>query len=585
MTVFIAPIAFVLSLVLPLAVGRMIQPGARFAPRAVGGLIAFGAAAGALALLGPRQGELYALLACSGGAFLLGLADDRRRLRSLPKLIVLAVLAWVAAYYGIRITELKVPFFPRLAALGGLSVPLTIVWLVIATSAVPLAGRLQGMTCPLVAIASLTFLAAAALQQQATAWTITAALGCALAGSALGYARYDLPPASLPAGRGAQFGLGFLLAGMSVVGALKNTAFLVLVLPLMVFGIPLLSSTYAIIRRGRLTIGAGRELLHDALLQGGLSPKACVILFSIATTYLSLIGLLLVALIEVTFVLKLIVLLGLVPGGAILFYAAARIASRPVISEETAPSHIELLDVPVDRINMAGALRRVEQFVESHAPHMVVTSDSSAIVRAQSDEELHQIIREADLVTPDGAGVVWVAKILGLPLSERVSGCDLMERICALSAQKGYRIYLLGSEPGVAEQAASNLAAKYPGLSVAGTHHGYFSPEEEPEIVRGINAARPDILFVAFGIPKQEKWIHHHLPALGVSVAIGVGGSLDVFAGRAKRAPKWMQAYGLEWLHRTLKQPKRIGRALLLPRFVWLAVTERWRRKRRSGES
>jgi len=104
----------------------MIQPGARFAPRAVGGLIAFGAAAGALALLGPRQGELYALLACSGGAFLLGLADDRRRLRSLPKLIVLAVLAWVAAYYGIRITELKVPFFPRLAALGGLSVPLTI---------------------------------------------------------------------------------------------------------------------------------------------------------------------------------------------------------------------------------------------------------------------------------------------------------------------------------------------------------------------------------------------------------------------------------------------------------------------------
>ncbi|KPJ64013.1 N-acetylmannosaminyltransferase [candidate division KD3-62 bacterium DG_56] len=229
---------------------------------------------------------------------------------------------------------------------------------------------------------------------------------------------------------------------------------------------------------------------------------------------------------------------------------------------------------------MSMALDRIEEFVRSRSPHMVVTPDSSAIVRAQTDTELAEIMRSADLVTPDGAGVVWVARIFGLPLWERVTGCDLMQRICERGTQRGWRIYLLGAAPGIAEQAAARLAERCPGIQVAGTHHGYFTPEQEPEIVSAIAAARSDILFVAFGIPKQEKWIRRHLQALGVPVAIGVGGSFDVVAGRVSRAPQWMGRLGLEWLYRTLREPRRLGRALTIPRFLAMAILDRLRSQR-----
>jgi N-acetylglucosaminyldiphosphoundecaprenol N-acetyl-beta-D-mannosaminyltransferase len=285
------------------------------------------------------------------------------------------------------------------------------------------------------------------------------------------------------------------------------------------------------------------------------------------------VALLLVALMEVSFLLKLAVLGVLLFAGLVVFYCIARIAAKPRAG--AAPEAVvDLLSVPVHQTDMAGALERIEQFVSERSPHMVVTSDSSAVVRAQRDGELHAIFQEADLVTPDGMGVVWAAKVLGLPLWERVSGIDLMQHVCELAAAKGYSIYLLGAAPGVAEAAARELGSRHPGLTVAGTGHGYFSAEEEPEVVARVAQAKPDVLFVAMGIPKQEKWIRRHLAELGVSVAIGVGGSFDVISGRVRRAPRWMRSAGLEWLYRTAREPKRIPRLLAIPRLVWMALRQ-----------
>jgi N-acetylglucosaminyldiphosphoundecaprenol N-acetyl-beta-D-mannosaminyltransferase len=200
-------------------------------------------------------------------------------------------------------------------------------------------------------------------------------------------------------------------------------------------------------------------------------------------------------------------------------------------------------------------------------------------VRAHDDAEYQEIVRAADMVTADGRGVLWMARVLGLPVTERVSGVDLVERICARARDKGYSVYLLGAMPGVAEEAARALETRCPGLKVAGTRHGYFTPEEEPEIVRQIAAAKPDIIFVARGAPRQEKWIRRHMAELQVPVAIGVGGSLDVFAGRVPRAPQWMQRTGLEWLYRVLREPKRLPRMWALPRLLWMTLWEALRRR------
>ena len=145
---------------------------------------------------------------------------------------------------------------------------------------------------------------------------------------------------------------------------------------------------------------------------------------------------------------------------------------------------------------------------------------------------------------------------MGRPLVERVSGVDISRRICRMSGDMGFSIFFLGSEPGVAAAAAENLQKHFPDMRVAGTHHGYFKPDEDAEIVRMIRESGAGVLLAGMGIPRQEKWIRKYLADLGVSVAIGVGGSMDVFSGKIKRAPKWMQDHGLEWVYRLCQDPE-----------------------------
>ena len=236
------------------------------------------------------------------------------------------------------------------------------------------------------------------------------------------------------------------------------------------------------------------------------------------------------------------------------------------------PPSVELFGCRVDRITMREAIARCGFFLAQGGPHYVVTADTSGIVIAQSDAEYRRIINEADLVTPDSIGVVWASRKFGQPLPERVPGVDTMDALCGLASAEGLRVYLFGAAPGVADTAAANLRTKYPRLTVAGTRNGYFKATDEPGIIEDIRNATTDILFVAFGIPKQEKWIKCNLAATGARLAMGVGGSFDAFAGVVKRAPAPVRKMHLEWLWRTLSNPKKIRKAATLPIFAMMVI-------------
>lgn len=238
---------------------------------------------------------------------------------------------------------------------------------------------------------------------------------------------------------------------------------------------------------------------------------------------------------------------------------------------------VKILGIDVHRLTLQQALEKIIEFIEQGRPRIVVTANPEIIMRAQIDGEFARILAEAALVTGDGTGVVWASRRLGNPLPERVTGIELLNCLLPIAAQKQYRIYLLGAAPGVAERAARRMENAVSGLTIVGTHHGYLNPELEDRVVADIKEKRPHLLFVAMGAPRQEKWIASHLDELGVPVSIGVGGSLDVWAGEVDRAPVWMQKHGLEWLYRIWRQPARLKRAAVIPKFV-LAVLKEGRR-------
>ena len=229
---------------------------------------------------------------------------------------------------------------------------------------------------------------------------------------------------------------------------------------------------------------------------------------------------------------------------------------------------VNILGVDVDAITMAEAVDVVRRAMDTRAGVMVATANAEMLMRATHDEELRRILNASALVVPDGAGTVWAARHLGHAMPERVAGYDLAQELLRCAPAEGRRVYFFGSAPGVAEKAKAKAEQLYPGIEIVGVRNGFFSPADNAAIIAEIRAARPDLLLVALGVPKQEKWIAAHLAELDVPVAIGVGGTLDVMAGVMKRAPLWMQKAKLEWLFRGLMQPKRAGRLLALPKFV-----------------
>lgn len=237
----------------------------------------------------------------------------------------------------------------------------------------------------------------------------------------------------------------------------------------------------------------------------------------------------------------------------------------------------DVLGVAFDNVTLEEAVDRAVALLDREGPHLVVTPNAELVQQAGRDAQFAQVLAQADLVIPDGVGVICSAKILGRPLKERVPGVDFAAALMERLAGTGRRLFLLGAKPGVAELAADRLTARYPGLMICGTRDGYF--REDGPVAEAIRAAGADVVFVCLGAPKQEKWIAANGWATGAGLLVGLGGALDVFAGKAKRAPQAFQRLGLEWFYRLCREPSRIGRMAKLPLILTQAVGARLRER------
>lgn len=241
---------------------------------------------------------------------------------------------------------------------------------------------------------------------------------------------------------------------------------------------------------------------------------------------------------------------------------------------------VDLLGVRIHDVSMAEAVEVARACLRSGQPHRIVTPNAEMVMAARRDSGFRRILNESTLAIPDGAGLLLAGRLLGTPLRAQVTGTDLADQIAGLGAAEGYRLFLLGGAPGVAERAAEKLRARHPGLAIAGTHAGAPAPSADSSTrIRLSAAGRIDALLVAYGAPNQERWIERNQEALGIPLAIGVGGAFDFLSGRVPRAPALLRRAGFDWLFRLIIQPWRWRRQLALPRFVVAIVWEGMRRR------
>jgi len=227
-----------------------------------------------------------------------------------------------------------------------------------------------------------------------------------------------------------------------------------------------------------------------------------------------------------------------------------------------------ILGVPIDKVTLDSAMDRIIDFFSKEGCAMVCTPNTEIVMAATRDKELLKVLSSSQLCVPDGIGLVYASKIHKLGLRERVAGVDLMKRLLNYAHDQGLSIYILGGKKDVARLACENIKKEFPSIEISGFHDGYFEKKDEESIIKQINEKSPDILFVALGAPRQEKWIYNHKAVLKTKIAMGVGGSVDIWAGTAKRAPVVFQRLGLEWFYRLLKEPWRYKRMLVLPKFM-----------------
>jgi N-acetylglucosaminyldiphosphoundecaprenol N-acetyl-beta-D-mannosaminyltransferase len=235
---------------------------------------------------------------------------------------------------------------------------------------------------------------------------------------------------------------------------------------------------------------------------------------------------------------------------------------------------VEILGCKLDVLDANEAAAQIMTFARDGAGAQVVTLGTEMVVHAQKDERFRDVVNASALSLCDTVGVLSVARRRGANLHERVTGVELVERLCAQAAREDLPVYFLGGAEGAAADAAAIMEARFPGLAVAGTRNGFFADDEVAGIVDDIRTSGAKLLFVGLGSPRQELWLAEHLRETGVGAAVGVGGSFDVLGGRVTRAPHFMRRLGLEWFYRLVKEPHRWRRQLALPYFVWLVALD-----------
>jgi N-acetylglucosaminyldiphosphoundecaprenol N-acetyl-beta-D-mannosaminyltransferase len=238
-------------------------------------------------------------------------------------------------------------------------------------------------------------------------------------------------------------------------------------------------------------------------------------------------------------------------------------------------SRVDFLGVGLDAITLHEAIEIIERsiFERGHGEHACISP--TTLMRALDDVKYLETISRFSLVTADGQSVVWVSRWLGAPVPERVTGTDLMMALLPVAAERDYGVYLLGATPEVLRDAQTAIERLYPGIRIVGSRDGYFQASEEADVVADIARSAADLLFVAMPTPQKEYFIARHRPALNVAFALGVGGTLDIVAGRTRRAPRWMQRYGLEWAFRVAQEPRRLARRFLVGNARFIALVAR----------
>jgi len=534
---------------------------------------------------------------------IMGKVNEKKKLPALSKLLIQIFISLIIIYSGIKIEFLRNPSSSgEFLYLNYLSIPLTILWIISITNSIGQTNELGDVTPCIVFIASMTFLAVALLQRQNL--ILAEVLSFSLMITSFVFLKF------FPRGKFSFLYMffGFLLAIIAIVGVSKSTAALTLFIPLLILGVPLVDSTYSIvssyvIQKNKVSEYIDTESrLVQKLQSYGFSIRGANLTIITTSIYLSLVAM-------ITFVYQNVyLLLGMTIFGWLIFEIFRKKISSGelIINTDSKTNRTKLFHVGIDRVDTKNVIDRIEEYILSRQSHLVVTPDTLAILRAQKDVEYYNIIQEASLVTPDGAGILWATTTLEYPLKERVTGIDIIQGICKLAVEKNYSIYLLGAAPGIAKEASFKLIEKYPGLKIAGSHHGYFEAysllekpfshkaekitdssanssvveekidrdNEEIKIMQEINDKKPDILLVGMGVPRQEKWIARNIKSklLHVPVCMGIGGSFDVLSGKIPRAPLWMQKHGMEWVYRFIKQPKRAFNTIALFYFMGLVI-------------
>ena len=242
----------------------------------------------------------------------------------------------------------------------------------------------------------------------------------------------------------------------------------------------------------------------------------------------------------------------------------------------------DVMGLRIERLDLDATIRRVDELIQAGNPSQHVAINAAKVVAMRTDQKLAAIVHGCDLVSADGQAVVWASRLLADPLPERVAGIDMMYALLQRATVMGYRVYFFGARQAVVQQVVAICQTRYPQLKIGGWRCGYFTTEEESDIVADIQQSDSQILFVAMGTPKKEYWIAQHLSELGPTFCMGVGGSFDVLAGEARRAPHWMQRAGMEWLYRLLQEPRRLfGRYARTNAIFLLMLVREWLRRRR----
>ncbi len=356
---------------------------------------------------------------------------------------------------------------------------------------------------------------------------------------------------------------GTLIAGTSIIGVSKGVTFSTLMLiPLGLFAIPIAEASFNIVSRAFSSRPQGTLFLYRRLVNRGLDHTPAVRMVGVLCAVLGAVVASVQLRDEKTALAAFAASATVMAGSLLVMYGGSRGRNVPV-------ARTGIWGVPVDSISVDYALGKVRSWVNlDHGGRYIVTLDALSALRAREDKKFRDLVRGADLVLPDGKGLIAALSFLGTPVAQRIPGVEFVEKMCRLASTEGWPVFFLGGAEGVAAKAALILERKYPGLVVGGISHGYVESGDMPSVVDNIKSSGSRFIFVGMGVPCQEKWMSEYGKTIDRSVSIGVGGSFDVISGNLKRAPSAVQNIGFEWLYRVIQEPWRWKRVKRLPEFV-----------------